>query len=157
MAVYRGSENEGTMLPRLADLSQIPTEQQLSQFAGNLLKEDPLVAGSRQWEKLMINLGSSAGDIFRHKVQPESLQRMGPMFLRASAVETAPVQRGYDRATHFGLSRMQRDACRLRISLPYTKFDRTWPQKKNKKRTYPEFAARRAYPEKVERIHKQLN
>ena len=123
MAVYRGSENNDTALPRLAELSQIPTEQQLSQFAGNLLKEDP----SRQWEKLMINLGSSAGDIFRHKVQPESLQRMGPMFLRAGAVETAPVQRGYDRATHFGLSRMQRDACRLRISLPYAKFGRTYP------------------------------
>ena len=69
MAVYRGSENKGTMLPRLADLSQIPTEQQLSQFAGNLLKEDPSVAGSRQWENLMINLGFSAGDIYRHKVQ----------------------------------------------------------------------------------------
>ena len=69
MAAYRGDENNDTALPRLAELSQIPTDQQLSEFAGNLLKEDPLVAGSRQWEKLMINLGSSAGDIFRHKVQ----------------------------------------------------------------------------------------
>ena len=53
----------------------------------------------------------------------ESLQRMGPMFLRASEVETAPVQRGYDRATHFGLSRKQRDACRLRIFLPVSKIE----------------------------------
>ena len=75
--------------------------------------------------------------IFRHKVQPESLQRMGPMFLRASAVETAPVHIGYDRSTHFGPSRIQRDACRLGIYLPYTKFDRTFPQKKNKKELTP--------------------
>ena len=124
MAAYRGDENNDTALPRLAELSQIPTDQQLSEFAGNLLKEDPSVAGSRQWEKTM---------------------------------ETAPVHIGYDRSTHFGPSRIQRDACRLGIYLPYTKFDRTFPQKKNIKRTYPEFAARRAYPEKVERIHKQLN
>ena len=69
MAAYRGDENNDTALPRLAELSQIPTDQQLSEFAGNLLKEDPSVAGSRQWEKLMIDLGFSAGDIFRHKVQ----------------------------------------------------------------------------------------
>ena len=59
MAAYRGDENNDTALPRLAELSQIPTDQQLSEFAGNLLKEDPLVAGSRQWEKFMINQGSS--------------------------------------------------------------------------------------------------
>jgi hypothetical protein len=40
MPAYRGSENNGTALLRLTDLSQIPTEL-LSQFAGNLLKEEP--------------------------------------------------------------------------------------------------------------------
>ena len=72
---------------RLMYLASEVTERQLIELAGNLVKEQD-ESKTKLWEKLLISLGLSSADLFRHK-EENTFNLWGAMFLRLCAAETA--------------------------------------------------------------------